>query len=121
MARKSRKVLQKETQNYVPAAVSPEKKLATAAYARLSLEKEEDNSIHTQITLLKNYIAEHTDLELSDTYIDNGFTGTRFDRPDFVRMMDDVRCGKIQCIVVKDLCKIRKNMSRTATEKIKSY
>ena len=67
MARKSRKVLQKETQNYVPAAVSPEKKLATAAYARLSVEKEDDDSIHTQITLLKNYIDEHSDLELSDT------------------------------------------------------
>ena len=113
MARKSRKVLQKETQNYIPAAVSTEKKLATAAYARLSVEKEDDDSIHTQITLLKNYISEHSDLELSDTYIDNGFTGTRFDRPDFVRMMDDVRCGKIQCIVVKDLSRFGRDFLET--------
>lgn len=113
MARKSRKVLQKETQNYIPVAVSTEKKLATAAYARLSVEKEDDDSIHTQITLLKNYIDEHSDLELSDTYIDNGFTGTRFDRPDFVRMMDDVRCGKIQCIVVKDLSRFGRDFLET--------
>ena len=113
MARKSRKVLQKETQNYIPVAVSTEKKLATAAYARLSVEKEDDDSIHTQITLLKNYIGEHSDLELSDTYIDNGFTGTRFDRPDFVRMMDDVRCGKIQCIVVKDLSRFGRDFLET--------
>jgi len=113
MARKSRKVLQKETQNYIPVATSTEKKLATAAYARLSVEKEDDDSIHTQITLLKNYIGEHSDVELSDTYIDNGFTGTRFDRPDFVRMMDDVRCGKIQCIVVKDLSRFGRDFLET--------
>lgn len=113
MARKSRKVLQKETQNYITVATSTEKKLATAAYARLSVEKEDDDSIHTQITLLKNYISEHSDLELSDTYIDNGFTGTRFDRPDFVRMMDDVRCGKIQCIVVKDLSRFGRDFLET--------
>ena len=104
---------QKETQGYIPVAVSTEKKLATAAYARLSVEKEDDDSIHTQITLLKNYISEHADLELSDTYIDNGFTGTRFDRPDFVRMMDDVRCGKIQCIVVKDLSRFGRDFLET--------
>lgn len=113
MARKSRKIMQKETQNYIPVAVNTEKKLATAAYARLSVEKEDDDSIHTQITLLKNYIAEHSDLELNDTYIDNGFTGTRFDRPDFVRMMDDVRCGKIQCIVVKDLSRFGRDFLET--------
>ena len=77
------------------------------------MEKEDDDSIHTQITLLKNYIAEQSDLELSDTYIDNGFTGTRFDRPDFVRMMDDVRCGKIQCIVVKDLSRFGRDFLET--------
>lgn len=113
MARKSRKVLQKDRQNLIPVAVDTEKKLATAAYARLSVEKEDDDSIHTQITLLKNYIAEQSDLELSDTYIDNGFTGTRFDRPDFVRMMDDVRCGKIQCIVVKDLSRFGRDFLET--------
>lgn len=113
MARKSRKVKQKDTQNNIPVAVITEKKLATAAYARLSVEKEDDDSIHTQITLLKNYIAEQSDLELSDTYIDNGYTGTRFDRPDFVRMMDDVRCGKIQCIVVKDLSRFGRDFLET--------
>lgn len=112
MARKSRKVLQKDIQNTAPVVVSNENRLATAAYARLSVEKEDD-SIHTQITLLKNYISERSDLELKDTYIDNGYTGTRFDRPDFVRMMDDVRCGKIQCIVVKDLSRFGRDFLET--------
>ncbi len=113
MARKSRKVLPKDTQAAAPAILSTEKKLATAAYARLSVEKENDDSIQTQITLLKNFITERSDMEMTDIYIDNGFTGTRFDRPDFVRMMEDVRCGKIQCIVVKDLSRFGRDFLET--------
>lgn len=113
MARKSRKVPPKAMQDPISVAVNTEKRLATAAYARLSVEKEDDDSIHTQLTLLKNYIAEQSDLELNDTYIDNGFTGIRFDRPNFVRMMDDARCGKIQCIVVKDLSRFGRDFLET--------
>lgn len=87
--------------------------LAAGAYARLSVEKDDEGSIQTQITLLHNYIADHAELCLADTYIDNGYSGTDFDRPEFTRLMDDVRTGKIQCIVVKDLSRFGRDFLET--------
>lgn len=90
--------------------------LATAAYIRLSVENnghETDNSLRTQITLVESFVREHNDLYLLDTYVDNGFSGTKFDRPEFVRMMDDVKTGRIQCIVVKDLSRFGRDYLET--------
>lgn len=103
MARKSRKNMM--PQAAVQEAVQQNEKelLRTAAYARLSVENgghETEDSLHTQILQIHNYIRENPELTLTDTYADNGFTGTRFDRPEFERMMQDIRTGKIQCIVV---------------------
>ena len=111
MARKSRKNMM--PQAAVQEAVQQNEKelLRTAAYARLSVENgghETEDSLHTQILQIHNYIRENPDLTLTDTYADNGFSGTRFDRPEFERMMQDVRTGKIQCIVVKDLSRLSK-------------
>lgn len=44
-----------------------------------------------------------------EIYIDNGFTGTNFERPEFLRLMEDVKHGKIQCVVVKDLSRFGRN------------
>ena len=90
MARKSRKNMM--PQAAVQEAVQPNEKelLRTAAYARLSVENgghETDDSLHTQILQIHNYIRENPELTLTDTYADNGFTGTRFDRPEFERMI----------------------------------
>lgn len=68
---------------------------------------------YTQILQIHNYIKEHPELTLTDTYVDNGFTGTNFDRPEFERMMQDVRTGKIQCIVVKDLSRFGRDYIET--------
>ena len=116
MARKSRK-------NIMPQSAVPEiriseevKLLRTAAYARLSVENgghETEDSLNTQILQIHNYIKEHPELTLADTYVDNGFTGTRFDRPEFERMMQDVRTGQIQCIVVKDLSRFGRDYIET--------
>lgn len=65
------------------------------------------------ILQIHNYIKEHPELTLTDTYVDNGFTGTNFDRPEFERMMQDVRTGKIQCIVVKDLSRFGRDYIET--------
>ena len=68
--------------------------LRTAAYARLSSENsghETEDTLNTQILQIHNYIKEHPELTLTDTYVDNGFTGTNFDRPEFERMMQDRR------------------------------
>lgn len=103
MARKSRKNI--ETAAAAPAVESSYYK--TAVYVRLSIEnsgKDDDgDSIENQTSICKEYIAEHPDLKLFDIYEDNGKKGTHFDRPEFQRMMEDVRGGKVQCILVKDL------------------
>lgn len=103
MARKSRKNLNKqqtaEIEILEEKRVQNKAALRTGAYARLSLENggnETDDSLKTQIKLVHDYIAEHPDLILADTYVDNGYTGTNFNRPEFERMMQDVCSGKIQ-------------------------
>ncbi|MCC8101817.1 MAG: recombinase family protein [Clostridiales bacterium] len=110
MARKSRKqtVLAKEP---VPVVVPKKELLPTAAYVRLSVENGggREDTIETQIELVEGYIAKHPDLKLAETYVDNGFSGTNFERPEFLRMMEDVRKGKIRCIVVKDLSRFGRN------------
>ena len=55
--------------------------------------------------MLRQYAAEHG-LNVIDEYIDDGWSGTNFDRPDFQRMIDDIEDGKINCVVTKDYCAI---------------
>lgn len=123
MARKSRKTaiavpnITPDTK-IIPFAsvVKKENALATAAYIRLSVENnghETDDSIQTQIRLVESYIRERDDLVLTETFIDNGFSGTKFDRPEFVRMIEAVKSGKIQCIVVKDLSRFGRDYLET--------
>ena len=84
----------------------------TAQYVRLSKEdngKEDSDSIDNQIELIKRYISEKPYLSPVELYIDNGYTGTDFNRPNFQRMMDDIRVGKIDCIVIKDLSRLGRN------------
>lgn len=81
------------------------------AYLRLSRDDErngESMSIENQRMILTQYIKEHG-WELVSTYIDDGLTGTNFDRPQFQRMIDDVRNGSINCVVVKDLSRFGRN------------
>ena len=103
MARKSRK----NTGAVIEAPVQISNYFPTAIYVRLSIEnsgKDDDgDSIANQISFCKVYLAEHTDLKLYDIYEDNGEKGTNFDRPEFKRMMDDIRSGKVKCVLVKDL------------------
>lgn len=116
MARKSRRQIEPKPSEAMIHAVEsyrPKIQTKTAVYARLSAEKETDESIETQITMLHQYIAEHGELDLVDTYVDNGYTGTNFERPEFTRMMDDVRTGRVQCIVVKDLSRFGRNLVET--------
>lgn len=103
MARKSRK----NTGAVIEAPAQASSYFSTAIYVRLSIEnsgKDDDgDSIANQISFCKAYLAEHTDLKLYDIYEDNGEKGTNFDRPEFKRMMDDIRGGKVKCVLVKDL------------------
>lgn len=119
MARKSRrkKLLEKEKINveavHIPETVVKEEALRTAAYARLSVDSGDEDKIETQVALLHNYIESQPQLELTDTYVDNGYTGTNFNRPEFNRLMEDVKSGRIHCIVVKDLSRFGRNFMET--------
>ena len=77
----------------------------TALYMRLSRDDEnygDSVSIETQRSILRQF-AKENQLYVMDEYIDDGWSGTNFERPNFKRMMDDVELGKINCIVTKDL------------------
>ena len=89
---------------------------SVALYIRLSQEdadngqdKQESNSVTSQKTLLNEFIEEYDDLIVYDTYIDDGFTGTDFNRPSFQRLLEDMRNGNINCVVVKDLSRLGRN------------
>ena len=78
----------------------------TCGYVRLSREdgdKEESNSVTGQKDLIRDYFSCHPELIERGMKVDDGYTGSNFDRPGFQEMMTEVKAGKINCIVVKDL------------------
>lgn len=88
----------------------------TAIYIRLSKEdgdKEESDSVGNQRRLLTEYVAKREDLILYDTYVDDGYTGTNFKRPNFQRMIEDVESGKVNCVIVKDLSRFGRDYIET--------
>lgn len=77
-----------------------------AIYIRLSREdgdKEESDSVGNQRKLLAEYVTKKEDFILYDVYVDDGYSGTNFNRPGFQRMITDIEDGKVNCVVVKDL------------------
>jgi len=116
MARKSRKVAA-VAEPIIEAA--PAQIFQTAIYARLSVENsgksEKVDVITNQIEICKSYIADRPYLDLVDTYIDNGRTGTVFDRPEFNRLMNDIKSGRIKCLVVRDLSRFGRDYIETGT------
>ena len=84
----------------------------TALYVRLSSEdgdKIESDSVSSQKEILKEYLKLHPELEFYDFYIDDGCTGTNFERMGFERMKRDIEAGIIKCVVVKDLSRFGRN------------
>ena len=93
-----------------------------AIYARLSVDSDEkkSESIETQIALIKEFIQKHNEnpdreyeIAVYGIYSDLGKTGTNFDRPGFERMMNNVRAGKINGILVKDFSRFGRNYIET--------
>lgn len=83
-----------------------------AAYIRLSKEdkkKTESDSVVTQKEIIKEYLKLHPDMDFVDFYVDDGFTGTDFDRPGFQRLKEDVISGNVNCVIVKDLSRFGRN------------
>ena len=84
-------------------------------YARLSVKRDEKNdSIDVQVEIAKKFVedwnADHADkIEVVDCYKDLGKTGTSFERDEFKRLMQDVRLGDVNCVIVKDLSRFGRN------------
>lgn len=80
-----------------------------ALYMRISVEefgeRIESESISSQRLLITDYILRDSELRSYEKieYIDDGYSGTNINRPSFIKLMDDVKQGKVNCIVVKDL------------------
>ena len=82
-----------------------------AIYCRLSSEDGPDHesmSIGNQRSLLTEYV-EKQGWEIVDTYIDDGFSGTNFDRPGFQRMIEDIEKGRVNLVITKDLSRLGRN------------
>lgn len=107
MARKSRKTASTPTE--------PQKcktYYSAALYVRISVENErkrEADTIGNQLQLLKDYVSEQDDIRIFDIYCDDDISGTDFIRPEFSRMMNDLRDGKADCVIVKDLSRLGRN------------
>lgn len=88
--------------------VSNTKVYNCALYCRLSRDDElqgESNSITNQREILKQY-AKENNLNIYDIYVDDGISGTTFDRPDFNRMIKDIEDKKINMVIVKDTSRL---------------
>lgn len=104
-------VTQKKGQNIM----SNYKIFNTAIYCRLSRDDGNDKqseSIQNQKSFLIGYVIKHG-FNLVDIYIDDGFSGTSFDRPDFKRLLFDIENGKINCVITKDLSRLGRDYIMT--------
>lgn len=83
--------------------------LRTALYCRLSKDDDmaqgDSESIKTQKAMLTQYAKEHGFMVV-EIYVDDGWSGLNFDRPDFNRMLDDIEAGKIDVVITKDLSRL---------------
>nr|WP_300797779.1 recombinase family protein [uncultured Acetatifactor sp.] len=81
-------------------------------YIRLSKEdgdKAESNSISNQRDLIYSFLKEKDDIQVYEEKVDDGYSGVGFDRPAFISMLEDVKQGKVNCIIVKDLSRFGRN------------
>ena len=87
----------------------------TALYCRLSKDDEqigESTSIETQRLMLTRFCQENQ-LAIVDYYVDDGFSGLSYDRPDFLRLIDDIEAGMIDLVVTKDLSRLGRDYIMT--------
>ncbi len=102
MSRKSRKQREKSEES------REMKKYKAAIYVRLSHEGEEE-SLETQKTIIREYLKNYPEILLMQEFEDYGWSGGNFHRPGFYSMIEEIRKGRINCIVVKDLSRFGRN------------
>ena len=94
-----------------------EKTYQAAVYLRLSREdgdvtdggKTVSNSIANQKELVMDYLKSHPEITVVSTYTDDGFSGVNFERPEFQRMLSDIREDKIDCVIVNGKVAVKDN------------
>ena len=77
-------------------------------YIRLSKEDENEGpseSVNNQRSMLEEFVKQHR-LSVFDTYVDDGWSGTNFDRPDFQRLIADIEAKKVNMVITKDLSRL---------------
>lgn len=90
------------------------KLMPTGLYLRISGEEAaKGEKLNNQRDLLLSFVKKQNDLKIVDIYSDNGESGTNFDRPEWNRLMEDVKKKRISCIVVKDLSRFGRNYIET--------
>ena len=85
------------------------------AYIRLSRDdgdKQESESIGNQRKIIERFLRE-SDLTYAEEYVDDGWSGTTFNRPSFMRMIEDIRLKKIDMVITKDLSRLGRDYIQT--------
>ena len=94
----------------IPAKPKEEKQIRVAAYARVSSEKDAAfHSLEAQTEYYQEYVSSHPNWILVNIYSDNGISGTTINRPEFQRMLNDCRAGKVDLVVTKSVTRFARN------------
>lgn len=110
MARKSRYIAETKEQNKTAMFLA-------GIYTRLSIEDDDDeeqNSIGNQKKIVLDYLKDKDNIAVTEYYVDNGYTGMNYKRPAFQRMLNDLRSGKINCVIVKDISRFGRHFVQTS-------
>ena len=88
------------------------RKWSFAVYGRRSFddgENSESYTIKNQKALIESYLENKPNIVIEDYYVDDGYTGTNFERPGFKKMIEDIDLGLVNTVVVKDLSRLGRN------------
>lgn len=81
-------------------------------YTRLSKDdgdKPESDSIGNQKALIREFVKNHPEIQVVSEKADDGYSGVNFERPGFKEMMEEIRAGQVDCVIVKDLSRFGRN------------
>ena len=95
---------------------SPQKIWKAGIYTRISVDinGEKRETLETQKLIALSYAEAHPDIEVVKFYKDDGISGTKFDRDDFVRMLNDIKTKEINTVIVKDLSRFGRNLEEVS-------
>lgn len=91
-------------------------KFKAIKYIRLSYTDDktvESNSVSNQRKLIDDFIAQHDEIEAVAEKVDDGYSGVLYDRPAFLEMMELIKSGEVNCVIVKDLSRLGREYIET--------